>query len=513
LTALTTMSAVPPWQQALRAKCVHPSGTFIEFDELEIQQSIPDRFEKIVEKFPDRCALKNGDYKLTYKQLNNAANQIAEKIVSFHGVVNNPVAILLEPGVQAITAILAVLKSGKTCVPLDADFPHERNRSILEDSHAALCLTNNRQLSEATALGEGDLDIINLDDLESDSESPNLCLPIVPDSSSYIIYTSGATGEPKGVVQNHRNILHKALAFTNSIHICAEDRAVLLYSHSASGSIRDIFSALLSGASLYPYSVKQSGLTELRNLLIEEEITIYNSVATLFRHLANCFDGHDKPAKLRVINLGSETIYNTDVELFKTHFPQNCIFVARLGSTELSPIREFFVDIETEITSDTVPAGYPVTGAEICLHDEHGNDVGYGCIGEIVVRSQFLPCEYWRKPILTEKKFLSETGGSPERFFRTGDLGKLQPDGCLLHLGRKDFQVKIRGHRVEVTEIEFALMKLPAVKEAVIKVVVDGLGEQRLVAYVVPVDGKKLDVGVLRSALSNDFPTYMMPRS
>jgi len=171
----------------------------------------------------------------------------------------------------------------------------------------------------------------------------------------------------------------------------------------------------------------------------------------------------------------------------------------------------YFLDEHTPTAGHVLPVGYPAEDKEILLLDEDGAEVGGDAVGEIAVRSRFLSPGYWRRPDLTAAAFRPDPAGGPERIYRTGDLGRRLPDGCLIHLGRKDFQVKIRGFRVEVAEVEGALLSLPTVQEAVVVAREDRPGDRRLVAYLVPTARPAPTVSALRQALAATLPDYMVP--
>jgi acyl carrier protein len=183
----------------------------------------------------------------------------------------------------------------------------------------------------------------------------------------------------------------------------------------------------------------------------------------------------------------------------------------RMAATEMSVIRLYFLDKKTPIMDNVVPVGYAVDDTEILLLDEAGKEVGVNRTGEIAIKSRYLSPGYWRRPDLNQAKFLPDPKGGNERIYLTGDLGLMRPDGCLEHLGRKDFQVKIRGHRIEVDEIELALLDSAAIKEAVVVAREDQADEKRLVAYVVPNQQSGSTISELRSLLRAKLPEYMMP--
>lgn len=344
-------------QQLIQRHHVHPNNPFIKFDKKDVELSVPERFQKQVDMHPEQIAIKTREHVFTYNALNQFANRIARAILIKRVQLRcaegehqaEPIAILFESGAPIIAAILGVLKVGKFYVPLDTSLPPARISYILKDSQAGLLLTDSKNISFAKKLQISGLEILNIDEIDSSISGENLDLPLQPDNFAYIIYTSGSTGQPKGVIQNHRYILHLTMNYTNSGHICADDRLALLYSPNFAGAVRDIFCSLLNGATLLPYNVKQEGLIGLSSWLNQQEITIFFAVATMFRHFVNTLTQQNKFPKLRLIQVGSETVYKKDVELYKQHFSDDCIFVANLGGSEISPIRQYFVDRETEI--------------------------------------------------------------------------------------------------------------------------------------------------------------------
>jgi amino acid adenylation domain-containing protein len=496
-----------PEQEAIRAKCFHPSGTFIEFKKEQIDQSITARFEQQVRRYPHRLAVKTTSHKLTYEALNQAANCVARAILAQRETGEEPVALLLQQGAPIIASILGVLKSAKFYVPLDLSYPKARTAYMLEDSGADLIVTNTQNLALAKELARNRCRVINFDELDLNLSVENLHLCISPDNLAYLIYTSGSTGQPKGVVQTHRNVLHDIMNYTNAFHICRDDRLVTLTAYSFADTVRTTNAALLNGASLYPLDVREEGLTHLAEWLIEQEISIYRSVPTTFRHFINTLNGNEQFPNLRLVYMAGEPVCKMDVDLYKRHFSPNCIFINGMGSTECLTYRWYYIDKESTISGNNVPVGYQLEDMGISLLDESGNEVGRNQIGEIAVRSRYLFPGYWRKQDLTRAYAESEE----ERTYRTGDLGLMLEDGCLLHMGRKDFQVKLRGHRIEVAEIEAALLSLGRIKETVVTLREDQQGEQRLVAYMIAAEKPAPAIPTIRRALTAKLPGYMIP--
>ena len=365
--------ALPPEQQAIRDKCFHPTGTFIEFKKEEIEQSIPDRFEKQVGKYPDRLAVKSKEEELTYAGLNAAANRVAWAILAQRGPGEEPIVLLIEQGASELAAILGISKAGKIYVPLVPTYPLARLNYLLEDSQSGLIVTNNQNVTLAEELAQNGCRLLNIDELDFGFSTANPGLSISPDRLAYIQYTSGSTGQPKGATQNHRNLLHDMMNYTNAIHICPEDRMSLLSSGTGQ-AIKNIFGALLNGAALLPFNLKEEGSSRLVHWLIQEEITVCRIAAMAFRNFVSILTAEEEFPKLRLIRLASETVSKRDVELYKKHFSSACILVNGLSSGETITIRKYFIDKHTEITAKTVPVGYPVADQEVFLLDGDGRD-------------------------------------------------------------------------------------------------------------------------------------------
>src|SRR5262245_31022026 len=439
---------LPPEQQEIQAKCFQPTGRFVEFTKAEIEQSIPDRFEQIVARYSDRTAVKGKTDTLTYDARNQPANRMARAILKRCGQAADPIALLFGRDTAAIAAILGVLKAGKICVLLDPAYPRARISAMLEHSQAALAVTNARQHALAEVMVQDSRRLLDVDELDSNLSEENLGISLPPETLYGILYTSGSTGEPKGVVENHRNILYHIMAYTNAIHICADDRLTLLHSLSFQAAEFHLFGALLNGAALFPIDFHEAGVGNLRAWLNYEGISIYHSIPMVFRQFAQTLTGNTAVPTLRLIHLSGATTSRREVDLYKRHFGSHCLFLNRMGFTEGHTLRWCFIDHSMHISGNKVPVGYGVPETQVLLLDEAGKEVGPGDVGEIAVKSRYLVPGYWRRPDLTKAAFLPDPAGGSARTYRTGDLGCMDSDGCLQHLGRKDFQVKIRGYRI-----------------------------------------------------------------
>jgi amino acid adenylation domain-containing protein len=504
-------TGLPPEQERIRARCVHPTGTFVPFPRDALECSISDRFEAVAQTQPDRVAVKTHHQTLSYRELHELEDRIAGTVRERSGLGKGSVALLFEHGADVIAAMLGVLRTGRPYVPLDPTYPVARLAHSLEDSQATLILTNARNRRAADDLGRGVVPVVSIDALSMGG----LILPAgpapAPTDLALILYTSGSTGQPKGVPQPHVNVLHDVMHYTNAAHFCRDDRFVLLSSCSFADSTRTIYSALLNGAGLYPFDVARDGLPALATWLREQQLTVYRSVPTLFRHFTAVLADDEQFPAVRVVFLAGEPVYRTDVEAYRRHFSSDCIFVNRLGTSEALTFSCYFVDRNTRITAAAVPVGYAVSDKDVLLLDEQPDGDSSARIGEIAVRSRYLSPGYWRRPDLTHEIFLPDPAGTDARVYRTGDLGRFLPDRCLVHLGRKDSQVKVRGHRIEPGEIESTLVAHPEVRDAVVTLHDDRQGSPRLVAYLVVKMAPGPTVSDLCRFLVERVPDYLIP--
>ena len=503
-------SNLPPEQEAIRAKCFHPSGTFVEFTKEEIEQSIPERFEKIAQMYPDRIAVKEIDHIVTYAELHGMGNRVARVITSERGNQAEPVALLIKSVVLLATAMLGVLKAGKFFVIIDPSFQAARIRELLEDSQAAIVISDRQNVSLAKELATARLPLLEMESIDSYASDENLKIHVPSKALACIVYTSGSTGQPKGVMLAHRYVLHHTMLRSSDDHACERDRMTLLASGTAS-AVNDVFCALLTGAALFPFDVQKEGVNRLASWLLQQKITISQISSPLFRNLCEVFTGAERFADLRVIRLRSEAVYRSHVDLYKRFFPFPCVLINSLTSTETGLLRSYVIDHNSEITGNEVPLGYAVEDKEIFLLNEESHEVGFNRVGKIVVRSKYLSPGYWNRPDLTEAKFKPDPEGAEEHLYLTGDLGVMLPDGCLVHKGRKDFRVKIRGYGVELVEVEKCLRDHAKIRDVVVVAPAGDSGEARLVAYFTSFRESSPTVSELRVFLKKNLPDYMVP--
>jgi amino acid adenylation domain-containing protein len=493
-----------------RRQRLGPTNAFTPFARTALDGSVAARFEAQVALHGSRPAVVTDGRVLSYAALNGAANRLARVLLA-RGPGVGPVVLLMEHGAPTITAMLAALKTGKIFVPLDPSLPEARLRAMAEDAAPELFLADAPHRQLASALAGRARELVDADALDAGLTDDDLGLPVPSESVAYVLYTSGSTGEPRGVAQSHRNVLHNIMKYTNGAHLSPDDRMTMLLSFGFSAAMTNTFGALLNGAALYTLPVRERGLTGLPSLLRDAAITILKAVPTTFRVFCDSLPPTERFPAMRLVELVGEPVTPADLQRFAIHFPPPCLLHNRLGATEMHVIRQNFLDGTSNLSGGVVPVGYPVDDTEILILDDDGQPLPDSVPGEIAIKSPFLAVGYWRRPELTRAAFVPDPGGGDARIYRTGDVGLLRPDGCLEHHGRKDSQVKIRGQRIEIGEIEAALQAVPGVKAAAAVVREDRADDPRLVAYLVASSTPPPPTKVLRQALGVRLPAYMIP--
>jgi amino acid adenylation domain-containing protein len=487
----------------------------VAFSESEVEGTLSARFENMARRYNSRLAVKTAENQLSYGELNDKANAVAAAIQSRCGKIQSPVALLFEMGADDIAAILAVLKSGHFYVSLDPSYPVARLNRIIEDAQPSLLLTNVHNAQTARRLSFPTENVLEIDQVESRCFS-NPVAGHGADALAYIMYTSGSSGEPKGVLQSHRNVLFDIRRQSIDLQTTINDRYGLLFSSSSSASVCHIFGALLNGAAVLPFDLREAGFSRLTHWLKAEEITILDINVALFRQWCAALEQSPIRApsglfpRLRLLAPGSEPLYQSDIELYRRYFSSHCILQNAMGTTETRTVTQYFLNHHTPIFENLVPVGKAVDGKEILLLDKNGQQAAPGAIGEIAVRSRYLSPGYWQRPQYTAAVFQPDPEGGEQRIYLTGDLGRYDNQGQLVHLGRKDFQVKIRGHRLELAEVETALFKLTD-RPAAATAFKDSAGNQQLVAYLV-VDRRCVpSIRDVRFRLRQILPDHAVP--
>lgn len=498
----------------IKGNRVKPTNDFIPFIK-ESNQTIVSRFEDQVDKYPRDTAVKTKYVELSYSELNKSSNQIVRVLCKKFGKGTEGVALLFEHGTGMIAGMLGTLKAGKFYIPLDPTYPVKRLVYMLKDSNTGILLTNNRNEEFACELitaSKNKIQSINIDLIDDKRSTENMGIKICPEDFAYILYTSGSTGVPKGVIQKHKNVLHFIRVYTNNLHIHSQDRLTLFSSYSFDASVMDIYGALLNGAALYPFNVKEDGnLYHLSLWLKEEKITIYHSIPTLYRHAADMLTVEEEFPNIRLVVLGGEAVYSQDVERYKKYFPSHCLFINGLGPTESTVTLQYFINKDMGIGGEAVPVGFPVEETSVLLVNEKNEKAPVYGKGEIVFKSDYLAVGYLNSQEKSHEVFTVDPLTGEDRVYRTGDIGRRLLDGSIEFVGRKDDQVKINGYRVEPGEIENAIDSMEVICKSVVTCQQNPNGENFLAAYYVEKIGCKVDENDLKKSIKELLPHYMIP--
>ncbi|WPZ32677.1 non-ribosomal peptide synthase/polyketide synthase [Thalassobaculum sp. OXR-137] len=503
-TPLAALSVLPDPLPPRRPMPV-PTGEPIRFGAIE--RSIPDHFADRAARHPDRVAIRTPQTALTYGALDRAARSLAAELLDRSAPAR--VALLVPHDERMAIAMLGCLQAGRCYVPLDPAQPPARLRAILEDVDTDLIVAAgplaDLAADLAAALPAQSGTVIDLDGLD---RAPAERLPEVPaDAVAYILYTSGSTGRPKGVVQNHRNVRHFIRRYSEALRLRPDDRILQVASYAFDAAVMDIYGALLTGASLYPVDLRNTGLSQAAEWLAEEAVTVIHATPSVFRALTAELDRTAPDLRLpaaRLVVLGGEAVTRHDLAAFRARFEPGCLFVNGLGPTESTVTLQFFADHDSALPRFGIPVGYPVKGTGIGLLDDTGAPAEL--FGEIAIASPYVALGYWRQDSAV---FEDDPHRPGSRLYRSGDLARRLPDGTLEVVGRRDQQVKLRGFRVEPGEVEAVLRDHPGLRQAAVLLSTPpGRPDAaRLVAYICGTAGPQEALDWCRARL----PAYMVP--
>jgi len=302
------------------------------------------------------------------------------------------------------------------------------------------------------------------------------------------------------------------MCLTNELFFSPSDRVTWLHSASFAASVVDIYCGLMNGAALYPWEAKRQGFIGLAEWLTSERATTFQWIPSAFRQFLRTVPENYLFSDIRIVVMASEPLTIREVELFRRHFLPGSHLVNQVGTSESYNYRLYPVDHAIPIENANVAGGYAVSeDREVVILDEDHRPMPQGGVGEIGVRSDYMSAGYWRDDALTAAKFIRIGGEDKTPVYLTGDSGRLEADGCLIHLGRKDFQVKIRGYRVELAEVEHALAAAPGVADAVAWVMKNRLGDDQLVGYLIPKEEAPFALHAVERYMESRLPDYMTP--
>lgn len=487
--------------------------TALHLPPLSLDLSVPARFRQVAALAPDHTAVVDGEQHITYAALDAWSDRIASAVYTHTdtGARTEPVALLCAHSPAVLAAMLGVLKAkGIYCV-VDPAMPITRLSHILADLATNLVLTDREHLSLAHRLDCPAVRVLEIEALAA-ALSP-LDLPSSPagDDLAAIYYSSGTTGQPKGVLRDHMALVHRAWVDAEVVPLSVGEAVGWLYSAAYSASVADIFGALLNGAVLHVYHLHKRGISNLAHWLDSQRIVSLHLHASVLNQLLDTLPNGHIFQHLRYVR-PSDRVASDDLRRLRRHLPPGAVIAHSLGSSETGPVARFVCRDDTPpLEGEITPVGFPLSTVEVSLLNEAGELVIGEGVGEIVVRSRYLARGYWRQPELIARRFQRDPADPGIRIYRMGDLVRRHPNGMLELVGRNDRRVKLRGYSVDLGAVEAALTAQPGIAEAAVMMQGQRYPGKRLTAYVATTPDGVTSASALRAALAGQVPPYMLP--
>lgn len=475
-------------------------------------------FERMAQSMPEQAAVSRGDTRITYRELQQRTDKLAHLLLSGGAKKGTIVAILLDDKVDAITSIIAVLKAGAVFVPFDPLLPDLRLKTMVSEATPDLFISEANLTQRLNGFSHAKvlsldkckrLDQLAVDDVLASkvAESPE------PDDFCYIYFTSGSTGRPKSIAGRLKGIDHFIRWEIESLGIGKDDRISQLLPLSFDGSLRDIFVPLCAGGTICVPENNEivSDAKELVSWIDRESIALIHCVPTLFRSILNEELHPNQFRALRYVLLAGEAMLPSDVGRWREVFGDRVKLINLYGTSETT-MAKFVYEVQPgDEKRRSVPVGKPMPGARALIVDEDGRACPPGAIGEIYIRTPYRSHGYYKQPELTAEVFIPNPFNSDPNdiVYKTGDLGRMLEDGNVEVLGRRDLQVKIRGVRVELEEINSLVRGFTGVNDVAVIDRKDTSGGNFLCAYIVGNGALKLDS--LREYLHGRLPSSMVP--
>jgi amino acid adenylation domain-containing protein len=473
-------------------------------------------FEEQVKRTPHATALRCGSVQLTYTELNQRANQLAQHLISRGLSRESLVAVCLPRSAEMVISLLAVLKAGGAYLPLDLSSPPRRLSAILTEAQPRLLLTVSEWREKLPAGTE--TSVLYLDGEWNDHEWSNADAAVLEAPAAdahnlaYVIYTSGSTGQPKGAMITHRGVVNY-LTWCQSAYPLSEGSGAVV--HSPIGfdlTVTSLYGPLVSGGCVHLLE-EDEGVEGLAKALEQPDQT-YSLIKLTPAHLEmlDQLINIESRVQTRSMVIGGEALYGHDVKSWQERAPEVRL-INEYGPTEtVVGCCVFEVDAQSDVTP-IVPIGRPIANTRLYILNEDMTVLPAGAKGELYIGGEGVGRGYMRKPEVTAERFVpdpfSEDGGG--RLYRTGDLARYRKDGAIEYLGRIDSQVKVRGYRIELGEIEAVLKTFEPVQDAVVIQKGESREAQRLVAYIVPKANSDLTIAAVRDYLKTELPAYMIP--
>jgi amino acid adenylation domain-containing protein len=465
--------------------------------------TIADQFNQQVAKTPDAIAIVAKDKQLSYRELDERSNRLARHLQSLGVKPDTLVGVAMGRSETLIVSLLAILKAGAAYVPLDPTHPKERLSLVIDDSQMQILLTTSEARNRLPLAASG-VTVLDVEHPAISLERPNAVeTSAASHNLAYVIYTSGSTGKPKGVMIENRNVVN---FFTGMDRFIGHAPGVWLAvtSFSFDISVLELLWTLTRGFKVVVHG--DEGTARIADEITRHGVTHLQMTPSLARMLTLDARAFAALSLLKQMLLGGEAVPASLIHHLREVFRGEIHNM--YGPTETTI---WSTTYRVEEPGSTVSIGRPISNTQIYMLDAELQPVPAGEIGELFIGGDGVARGYWNRPDLTTERFLTIPSLSQRRIYRTGDLARLLPNGNIEFLGRADYQVKLRGHRIEPGEVEAVLEQCSGIRQAVVVVREDKEGDKRLVAYVVVKGTETKTIGTLRSLLESKLPDYMIP--
>lgn len=477
--------------------------------------------ERAAALYPDKTAVSSAEGKWTYRQLNELANRTARMLIDRGLRKGEFVTILMERSAELIASLLGILKAGGVYVPVDPEHPDERNRYIVEDTGSAFVLTKGRYAAAAERLCAGIGTVKAIVDVEAGfpayEGTDNPDAEVGPDDLAYVIYTSGSTGRPKGALIAHEGVVNLGESVRKDCRIGPDDVLTQFATYSFDASVWDTIGALFYGAELYLLSpAERMSVEEFASAVERTGTTIVAILPTVFFNQLSAYlsdEGYRKLSRVHLITVAGEALYGEQVRAFQRKFKDAIAIVNVYGPTECTVCTTTHT-IKDYIPSDlaNVPIGRPIGNYKVYIVNEENRLCPVNVHGEVLISTVGLAKGYLNQPEKTREAFVPNPFEPGGLIYKSGDYAKLLPDGTIEYVGRRDSQIKIRGHRIEIGEIEDAFAKIPNVQNIAVVPKKEKDGQNMLVGFFTSKDGSRVAAADVKRLLGAKLPSYFVPK-
>ena len=485
-------------------------GSVIINENIDVKpDTIVNLFETIVEENKSKIAVVCENESVTYEELNNKANTIAKALIDASAVKNEIVGVFLNRSIDYVASFLGILKAGCVYLPLDIDYPEERLKYILSDSHTKFVVTSE---NNKTKLPES-INQISVERLSDTSQIAKDVFPSVnPDDAAYIIYTSGSTGKPKGTLVDHGKFIEHYFSVRENFGITSDDVILQFAAFNFDASIEQILVPLLTGAKIILRDNKIWTPKEFTEKIKSHKITVVNPPTIVWEELAKYWADKEVSAPNETVKLfiaGGDEMKTDFVKIWNDSKMSSVRLLNAYGPTETIITASTYEVKSNDNSNFRIPIGKPLRGRNFYVLDKNGKVLPKGFPGELCIGG-ITAKEYLFKPDLTTEKFVKDpfSKNKESKFYKTGDLVKINKDGNVEFLGRIDAQVKVRGFRIELGEIEHVIRELPEIEDVVVIAV--GKGNNKILAAYI-IENNRTDDEDLFAYLNKKLPDYMIP--